>query len=42
MIDIRGGVATFNYYESIMDNTVRVNVNIVDGGIEVGKSDSAS
>ena len=41
-IDIRGGVATFNYYESIMDNTVRVNVNIVDGGIEVGKSDSAA
>ena len=41
-IDIRGGVATFNYYESIMDNTVRVNVNIVDGGVEVGKTDSAA
>ena len=41
-IDIRGGVATFKYYESIMDNTVRAHVNIVDGGVEVGNSESAS
>ena len=41
-IDIRGGIAEFYYYESVMDNTVRVNVNVVDGGVEAGNKDSAA
>ncbi len=41
-IDIRGGLASFKYYESIMDNTVRVQANIVDGGVEIGSEDSAA
>lgn len=41
-IDIRGGVVTLNYYESVMDNTVRIHVNVVDGGVESGSSESAS
>ena len=41
-IDIRGGITGFKYYESIMDNTVRLQVNIADGGIEVGSQNSAS
>ncbi len=41
-IDIRGGLASFKYFESIMDNTVRVQANIVDGGVEIGSEDSAA
>ena len=41
-IDIRGGLASFKYYESVMDNTVRIQVNVADGGIEAGNENSAA
>tara|TARA_A200000113_G_scaffold177049_1_gene162457 strand:- start:8235 stop:9587 length:1353 start_codon:yes stop_codon:yes gene_type:complete len=41
-IDIRGGIVAFNYYESVMDNTVRIHVTIADGGVEAGNSNSSA
>ena len=41
-IDIRGSIARLYYYESILDNTVRMTINMVDGGKEVGNNNSTS
>ncbi len=38
-VSILGGIAKFKYYESIMQNTVRITVTYADSGVIRGKSD---
>ena len=38
-VDISGGITEFKYYESIMQNTVRISVTYADSGVIRGKPD---
>jgi hypothetical protein len=42
VVSILGGVAELHYYESILDNTVRATVILVDSGMRVGETGSVA